>query len=47
MQNSFSAYVPELGHFALVLALSGEMREAERLARSDLPPMVADNNIDV
>lgn len=34
-------------NLALVLALSGEMREAERLARSDLPPMVADNNIDV
>jgi Flp pilus assembly protein TadD len=34
-------------NFALVLALSGEMREAERLARSDLPPLVADNNIDV
>lgn len=34
-------------NLALVLALSGEMREAERLARSDLPPLVADNNIDV
>lgn len=34
-------------NLALVLALSGDMREAERLARSDLPPMVADNNIDV
>ncbi|WP_411819102.1 tetratricopeptide repeat protein [Hyphococcus formosus] len=34
-------------NLALVLALSGEMREAERLARSDLPPIVADNNIDV
>lgn len=34
-------------NLALVLALSGEMREAERLARSDLPPMVADNNIGV
>lgn len=33
-------------NLALVLALSGEMREAERLARSDLPPQVADNNID-
>jgi Flp pilus assembly protein TadD len=32
-------------NLALVLALSGEMREAERLARSDLPPLVADNNI--
>lgn len=34
-------------NLALVLALSGEMREAERLARSDLPPLVADNNIGV
>ncbi len=34
-------------NLALVLALSGEMREAERLARSDLPPIVADNNVDV
>lgn len=34
-------------NLALVLALSGEMQEAERLARSDLPPIVADNNIDV
>lgn len=34
-------------NLALVLALSGDMREAERLARSDLPPLVADNNIDV
>lgn len=33
-------------NLALVLALSGDMREAERLARSDLPPQVADNNID-
>ena len=33
-------------NLALVLALSGEMREAERLARSDLPPQVANNNID-
>ncbi|CAK9041821.1 Natural resistance-associated macrophage protein 1 (NRAMP 1) (Solute carrier family 11 member 1) [Durusdinium trenchii] len=33
-------------NLALVMALSGEMREAERLARSDLPPQVADNNID-
>ena len=32
-------------NLALVLALSGEMREAERLARSDLPPLVADNNV--
>jgi tetratricopeptide (TPR) repeat protein len=33
-------------NLALVLALSGEMAEAERLARSDLPPQLADNNID-
>ncbi len=33
-------------NLALILALSGEMREAERLARSDLPPQVADNNIE-
>lgn len=34
-------------NLALVLALSGDMTQAERLARSDLPPLVADNNIDV
>ncbi|WDI33052.1 tetratricopeptide repeat protein [Hyphococcus flavus] len=34
-------------NLALVMALSGKMAEAERLARSDLPPIVADNNIDV
>ncbi len=34
-------------NLALVLALSGDMVGAERLARSDLPPLVADNNIDV
>ena len=34
-------------NLALVLALSGDMIGAERLARSDLPPIVADNNIDV
>lgn len=34
-------------NLALVLALSGDMGQAERLARSDLPPLVADNNIDV
>ncbi len=34
-------------NLALVSALSGDLREAERLARSDLPPIVADNNIDV
>ena len=33
-------------NLALVLALSGDMTGAERLARSDLPPKVADNNID-
>ncbi len=33
-------------NLALVLALSGDMREAERLARSDLPPQVANNNIE-
>lgn len=32
-------------NLALVLALAGDMREAERLARSDLPPLVADNNV--
>jgi Flp pilus assembly protein TadD len=31
-------------NLALVLGLSGETEEAERLARSDLPPVVADNN---
>jgi Flp pilus assembly protein TadD len=33
-------------NYALVLAMRGEMAEAERLARSDLPPQVADQNID-
>ncbi len=33
-------------NLALILALKGEMSEAERLARSDLPPQVADQNID-
>lgn len=33
-------------NLALVLALSGDMTGAERLARSDLPPHVANNNID-
>lgn len=33
-------------NLALVLAMKGEMREAERLARSDLPPQIADANID-
>lgn len=33
-------------NLALVLALSGDMNGAERLARSDLPPRVANNNID-
>ena len=34
-------------NLALVLAIGGDIGEAERLARSDLPPMVANNNIDV
>lgn len=33
-------------NLALVLAIKGDMREATRLARSDLPPQVADENID-
>ncbi len=33
-------------NLALVLAIKGEMREAERLARSDLPPQIANGNID-
>ena len=33
-------------NLALVLAMKGEMSEAERLARSDLPPQIADQNID-
>ncbi|MEM8772086.1 MAG: tetratricopeptide repeat protein [Pseudomonadota bacterium] len=33
-------------NLALVLALSGDLGSAERLARSDLPPQVANNNID-
>lgn len=32
-------------NLALVLALKGELREAERLARSDLPPQIADRNV--
>lgn len=32
-------------NLALVLALSGKLSEAERLSRSDLPPLVADNNV--
>lgn len=32
-------------NLALVLAIKGDMREAERLARSDLPPQVADQNV--
>ncbi|MEE9329217.1 MAG: tetratricopeptide repeat protein [Parvularculaceae bacterium] len=32
-------------NLALVLGFKGETREAERLARSDLPPQVADNNV--
>ncbi|MEM9014548.1 MAG: hypothetical protein AAGB02_05510 [Pseudomonadota bacterium] len=34
-------------NLALVNALRGDMEEATRLARSDLPPQVANNNIDV
>lgn len=33
-------------NLALALALKGDLREAERLARSDLPPQIADRNID-
>lgn len=33
-------------NFALVLALKGELKEAERLARSDLPPQIADQNVE-
>ena len=33
-------------NLALVLAIKGDMREAERLARSDLPPQMADQNVD-
>ena len=32
-------------NFALVLALSGQGTEAERLARSDLPPAIAEQNV--
>ncbi|MEQ1931797.1 MAG: tetratricopeptide repeat protein, partial [Parvularculaceae bacterium] len=32
-------------NLALVLAINGDMREAERLARSDLPPQLADENV--
>lgn len=32
-------------NLALVLALKGDLREAERLARSDLPPQIADQNV--
>ncbi len=32
-------------NLALVLAIKGDMLEAERLARSDLPPQIADGNI--
>ena len=34
-------------NLALVLAIAGDMNEAERLARSDLPPIVANNTIGV
>jgi len=33
-------------NLALVLAISGDLQSAERLARSDLPPQLADNNIE-
>lgn len=33
-------------NLALVLAIKGDMREATRLARSDLPPQVAEQNVD-
>jgi len=33
-------------NLALVLAIKGDMLEAVRLARSDLPPQIADQNID-
>ena len=33
-------------NLALALAIKGDLREAERLARSDLPPQIADRNID-
>jgi Flp pilus assembly protein TadD len=32
-------------NLALTLAINGDMREAERLARSDLPPQVAEQNV--
>ncbi len=32
-------------NYALVLALKGDLKEAERLARSDLPPQVANQNV--
>lgn len=32
-------------NYALALAMKGDLREAERLARSDLPPQIADNNV--
>ena len=33
-------------NLALILGLKGEFRDAERLARADLPPTVADNNVE-
>ena len=32
-------------NYALILAMAGKTKEAERLARSDLPPAVADGNV--
>lgn len=32
-------------NFALVLAIKGDLPQAERLARSDLPPQIADQNV--
>ncbi|MEO0673380.1 MAG: tetratricopeptide repeat protein [Pseudomonadota bacterium] len=34
-------------NLAFVMALKGDIASAERLARSDLPPQVADNNVEV
>lgn len=34
-------------NLALVMALRGDLAGAERLARSDLPPQLADNNVEV
>jgi len=34
-------------NLALVMALKGDIKSAERLARSDLPPQLADNNVEI